>query len=123
MRYYGPYTQTPLEGLKAWHRGRRAKALAVPSVAGGRLEELVAYGLAIQSDVRLGPTYVVKKGMSALPPNADMCGALARVRFGPIADIAGLLDDLVGASQQRGWNVDANRFGSLQIYDELELSR
>jgi hypothetical protein len=39
------------------------------------------------------------------------------------SDIAGLLDDLVGASQQRGWNVDANRFGSLQIYDELELSR
>ena len=26
--------------------------------------------------------------MSALPPKADMCGALAYVRFGPIADIA-----------------------------------
>src|SRR5215471_7704206 len=26
--------------------------------------------------------------MSALPPNADMCSALAYVRFGPIADIA-----------------------------------
>jgi hypothetical protein len=26
--------------------------------------------------------------MSALPPKADMCGALANVRFGPIADIA-----------------------------------
>src|SRR5262249_60125478 len=25
--------------------------------------------------------------MSALPPKADMCGALAYVRFGPIADI------------------------------------
>jgi len=25
--------------------------------------------------------------MSALPPKADMCGALAHVRFGPIADI------------------------------------
>jgi hypothetical protein len=26
--------------------------------------------------------------MSALPPKADMCGALAYVCFGPIADIA-----------------------------------
>jgi hypothetical protein len=26
--------------------------------------------------------------MSALPPKADMCSALADVRFGPIADIA-----------------------------------
>jgi len=28
------------------------------------------------------------KTMSALPPKADMCGALGHVRFGPIADIA-----------------------------------
>jgi hypothetical protein len=27
--------------------------------------------------------------MSALPPKADMCGALADVCFGPIADIKG----------------------------------
>ena len=27
--------------------------------------------------------------MSALPPKADMCGALVHVRFVPIADIAG----------------------------------
>src|SRR5262245_38654982 len=26
--------------------------------------------------------------MSALPPKADMCGAIADVRFGPLADIA-----------------------------------
>jgi hypothetical protein len=26
--------------------------------------------------------------MSALPPKADMCGALAQVCFGPIADIS-----------------------------------
>src|SRR5262245_20660612 len=48
-------------------------------------------------------TYVVQKGMSALPPiatakadfrnmsalppKADMCGAIRDVRFGPIADI------------------------------------
>ena len=36
-------------------------------------------------------TYAVQKGMSALPPKADMCGALAHVRFVPIADIAAYL--------------------------------
>jgi hypothetical protein len=33
-------------------------------------------------------TFAVQKGMSALPPKADMCGAAWDVRFGPIADIA-----------------------------------
>jgi hypothetical protein len=32
-------------------------------------------------------TFAVQKGMSALPPKADMCGAARDVRFGPIADI------------------------------------
>ena len=32
-------------------------------------------------------TCAVQKGMSALPPKADMCGALGNVRFVPIADI------------------------------------
>ena len=35
--------------------------------------------------------------MSALPPKADMCGALAHVRYGPIADIGQLSDQLIGA--------------------------
>jgi hypothetical protein len=30
----------------------------------------------------------VQKVMSAIPPKADMCGALAHVRFVPIADIS-----------------------------------
>ena len=33
-------------------------------------------------------TYAVQKGMSALPPKADMCGAITNVRLVPIADIA-----------------------------------
>ena len=33
-------------------------------------------------------TYAVQKAMSALHPKADMCSALAHVRFVPIADIA-----------------------------------
>ena len=32
-------------------------------------------------------TFAVQKGMSALTPKADMCGALADVRFGSKADI------------------------------------
>ena len=32
-------------------------------------------------------TCAAKKGMSALPPIADMCSALGDVRFVPIADI------------------------------------
>ena len=36
-------------------------------------------------DVRLGPK---AEGMSALPPKADMCGAVAHVRLVPEADIS-----------------------------------
>ena len=32
-------------------------------------------------------TFAVQNGMSALPPKADMCGALAHVRYVPKADI------------------------------------
>ena len=33
-------------------------------------------------------TFAVQKGMSALTPKADMCGATRYVRFVPEADIA-----------------------------------
>ena len=36
-------------------------------------------------------TFAVQKGMSALPPKADMCGATRDVRYGPTADIAYLI--------------------------------
>ena len=44
--------------------------------------------------VRLGHkrTYAVQKGMSALPPKADMCSATRDARFVPIADIAGAVE-------------------------------
>ena len=34
-------------------------------------------------------TFAPQKVVSALPPKADMCGALAYVCFGPEADIVG----------------------------------
>jgi hypothetical protein len=58
-----------------------------------------------------------------LYPQSGHVQCTAHVCYGPKADIGGLLDDLVGASQQCRWNVDSERFGRLQIYDELELSR
>ena len=42
-------------------------------------------------------TCAVQKVMSALPPKADMCFALAHVCFGPKADIDTLFDHLVGS--------------------------
>jgi hypothetical protein len=49
---------------------------------------------AAKSDVRFNPnsdreSRFQQKVMSALPLKADMCGALAHVRFGPKADICG----------------------------------
>jgi hypothetical protein len=32
-------------------------------------------------------TFAMQKGMSALPPKADMCGAARDVRFGPKGDM------------------------------------
>jgi hypothetical protein len=58
-----------------------------------------------KSDVRFAPNSDRESGfpqtvMSALPPIADMCSALADVCFGPKADIAKLVDYLVGAQQE-----------------------
>ena len=61
--------------------------------------------------------------MSALPPKADMCGALGDVRFVPIADMAPLFDHLVGTGQQRGWHGEAECLGGLEIDHELVLGR
>jgi hypothetical protein len=44
--------------------------------------------------------------MSALPPKADMCSATRYVRFVPIADIATLFDQFIGAGKYRRRNVE-----------------
>ena len=43
--------------------------------------------------------FAVQKGMSALPPKADMCSATRYVRFVPIADISRLFDHLIGGGE------------------------
>jgi len=61
--------------------------------------------------------------MSALPPKADMTQHGCDVRFVPKADITTSLDHLVGAAEQRRWNLDAERVGSRHIDDELKRGR
>ena len=50
--------------------------------------EGVGFGLDPMSALGQKRTYAAQQPMSALPPKADMCSALAYVRFGPKADIA-----------------------------------
>ena len=68
-------------------------------------------------------TYAVQRLMSALPPKADMCGATRDVRYGPIADIASLIDDFVGAGYQRRWHGEPERFCCFEVDRQLELGR
>jgi hypothetical protein len=48
--------------------------------------------------------------MSALPPKADMCSAVADVRFGPIADIGPTSDERSNARQD---NPDLSKLARL----------
>jgi hypothetical protein len=59
-----------------------------------------------KSNVRFGQkrTCAPRTVMSALPPKADMCIALAHVCFGPIADIGKLFDHLIGKCDHIGRN-------------------
>ena len=59
-------------------------------------------------------TCAVQNGMFALPPKADMCIAVAGVRFVPIADICSLDDD-VHALQKSVWDTQAYGLCSLEI--------
>jgi hypothetical protein len=68
------------------------------------------------------------KVMSALPPKADMCSALAYVCFGPKADSCSaakcsLFDHLVGEREQFVRNLKAERLGRLEVNYELKFGR
>jgi hypothetical protein len=45
------------------------------------------------------PYYNGPRVMSALPPEADVCGANRHVRYGPKADIGFLFDHLISAGE------------------------
>jgi hypothetical protein len=61
-----------------------------------------------------------QNAMSALPLEADVCGANRYVRFGPIADID-LFDHFVRNCEHGGSHVDPKGSRSLKIDRELEL--
>jgi hypothetical protein len=65
-------------------------------------------------------TFEPQKGMSALPPIADMCGAARDVCFGPKADIV-LFDHLVGAAKHRRGHREAECLGRFEIDQQLIL--
>jgi hypothetical protein len=60
-------------------------------------------------------TFCDAEAMSALPPIADMCSALADVCYGPIADIGSLFDHLVSGRKKRVRNSQAELFRGLEI--------
>src|SRR6516162_584339 len=60
--------------------------------------------------------------MSALPPKADIGTQSWKVRFVPKADV-NLLDDLVGAGDQRRRNGEAESCRCLEIDDKFDLRR
>src|SRR5262245_41819727 len=73
-------------------------------------------------------TYAAQKGMSAITPKADMCGATRDVRFGPKADSCtaakeSLVDHLVGAGEQLTRHRETERLCGLEVDDQLELGR
>ena len=82
---------------------------------------------AVQQAMSALPPIATKKAdmlqmvMSALPPKADMCSATRDVRFGPIADIANLLNHLIGASDQRFWKFKAENFCGLEVENQLDF--
>jgi hypothetical protein len=60
-------------------------------------------------------TFAMQNGMSALPPKADICSALAHVRFVPIADITPSFDHSVGPREQRRRHRQPECLGSLEV--------
>jgi hypothetical protein len=55
-----------------------------------------------------------QRTMSALPPKADMCSALAYVCFGPKADMI-LFDHFISAGEQRRRHGEAASHSGLKI--------
>ncbi|MGB7615808.1 MAG: hypothetical protein WBM06_02480 [Pseudolabrys sp.] len=59
--------------------------------------------------------------MSALPPKADIGRGLFCPLCANSGHLSALFDHLVGLSEERGRNFDPERFGRLQVDDELEF--
>ena len=62
-----------------------------------------------------------KSLMSVRTSTADVDQCNGVISSAPRGDIATLLDYLAGAGEQCDWEVDAQRFGGLEVDDELEF--
>jgi hypothetical protein len=58
---------------------------------------------------------------SAPPLKADSRRTLRHVRKGPATEVAASVNYVVGASKQRGCDCQTERFGGLEVDDQLEL--
>ena len=65
-------------------------------------------------------TYAAQQVMSALPPIADMCSALAHVRFVPIAAMGSSLDQLINARKQCRRHRETERLCGLEVDHEIK---
>src|SRR5262249_31942269 len=68
-------------------------------------------------------TGLSQPAMSALPPKADMCGALAHVCFWPKADIDRLFDHFIGAQQEGYRDRQTNLLGRFKVHNQLKSRR
>jgi hypothetical protein len=58
-----------------------------------------------------------ESSMSVLPLEADIHQGDGYVSFVPITEVAISFDRRVGAGEQRRWDFDTQRFGSLEVDD------
>src|SRR5512135_3075164 len=97
--------ETPVEidfqGIAANPNGRDTIAKHVSQLE-ERFGRITAGRVAATSTSGHKRTFPPQKVMSALPPKADMCGALAHVCFGPIADTAAHLESSKGGNAYLG---------------------
>src|SRR6266567_6881624 len=66
------------------------------------------------------PAPACRESLDWDPPSAESLGASDRT---PVFCTRPLFDPLVRAAQQREWDGEAERFGSLEVYDQLDFRR
>ena len=66
--------------------------------------------------------YSMQVGVSDSQPNSDIVRCNGHFAFVPKAEVTVSFDHGVGSGKQRRWEFDAERFGSLEIDDQLKLS-
>jgi hypothetical protein len=74
--------------------------------------------LAVSISVRITPRKQTSSCVPAVPKSATPTSALLRRSKEQL-----LFDHLVGAGEQRGWHIEAERLGGLEVDDQIESDR